>query len=131
MTPPPAGTFTQLAGDHEMFCAVGDRSSRRVLGRAVAGRLAAATTRGPYAKVLGLDAAGRHRRRRPVPPKSGYAMTGRIVDEHGKPIANADVLACAADGPCVGLAHDLAALEADDARGADRRLEGAGGHRAA
>jgi hypothetical protein len=52
--------------------------------------------------VLGLSG--------PQPPAfdAPIQLAGRIVDEHGAPIANADVLACAGYGPCVGLARDLA-----------------------
>jgi hypothetical protein len=101
VTPPPAGTFAQLAGDHDTFCAVGTDRHVACWGSVWPGAWQGDNTF-PYAKVLGLTG--------PQPPAfdAPIKLSGRVVDEHGAPIANADVLACAGYGPCIGLSRDLA-----------------------
>ena len=111
VTPPPAGTFTQLAGDHQMFCAVATDHHVACWGEPWPGSWGGDNT-WPYAKVLGLTPPPPPPA--PAPAKPGMiAMTGRIVDEHGRPLANAEVLACARPAT-LHRRGSAAALEADD-----------------
>ena len=93
ITPPPTGTFTQLAGDHSTYCAVGTDHHIACWGEPWPGSWSGDNT-WPYAKVLGLTPP-------PAPPPTAkpgmIAMAGRIVDERGQPVANAEVLACAVE----------------------------------
>lgn len=93
VTPPPTGTFTQLAGDHSTYCAVATDHHVSCWGEPWPGSWSGDNT-WPYAKVLGLTTP-------PPPAKPGMiAMGGRIVDERGQPIANAEVMACGAASAC-------------------------------
>ena len=67
VTPPPAGTFTQLTGDHQMFCAVATDHHVACWGEPWPGA-GPATTRGPTRRC---SASSRRRRRHPRPcPRS-------------------------------------------------------------
>jgi hypothetical protein len=100
VTPPPAGAFKQLAGDHDMMCAVGADQHVACWGQVWPGTWLADSTY-PYGQVPGLNA--------PAPPAfdAPFSVAGRIVDEHGAPLAGVDVLACAGYGPCTTLASKL------------------------
>jgi hypothetical protein len=101
VTQPPAGTFTQLAGDHDTLCAVGVDHHVACWGDVWPGKWFGDSTY-PYGKVPGLTAP------QPKPFDAPIALSGRIVDEHGMPIAGAEVAVCAGNGPCTSLAYDLA-----------------------
>ncbi|HEY4058487.1 MAG TPA: hypothetical protein VGM39_17865 [Kofleriaceae bacterium] len=98
ITSPPTGTFTQLAGDHDMFCAVGTDHHIACWGHAWPNAWNGDNT-WPYASAVA---------RPPMAPPDGVVkLAGRIVDEHGAPLANVDILACRDVGPCSTLASQL------------------------
>jgi hypothetical protein len=90
---PPAGSFVQLAGSSQTFCALAADHHVTCWGDRWPGSYATDTAY-PWLDMLGVSAK---------PPAGSIALTGRILDENGKPIAGAEVLACSAVGPCTSV----------------------------
>ena len=93
LTPPPTSKLVKVAGDRGWFCGVREDDGRiECWGNVWPGAALADTTwHNGYAP----------------PPAAPAQLEGRIVDERGRPIANAEVMLCSEFSPCGTMRHAL------------------------
>jgi hypothetical protein len=94
LQPPPSGKLVQLSGDREQYCGVRHDGAIDCWGIPWPGTWLGAGN--PPFAALTMNPT--------VPPT--MKLSGRIVDEWGKPLAGAEVVVCSEYGPCTSIAHD-------------------------